>query len=359
MLGVLFEDVLKYNKVGFTALTEKVNTIPAPSINKLEKVQRLWKIKFDEEDAILKKSLEEQNGLIASLYKKLDETSADLEKAKKVYNEANEEKLNIESNAKADSIVLDVSAARSAKSSGANSKGFEQSSEKSLIESAKAVAVAKNKAQAALKEVDTLRDKNDTLKLQLNTISGIAKQLQIAHTKKVAGFQYQKELDMEEAYNDLKSVSAPNLQSLVSDDYTGTKARIFYDIVSLATRVERIVKNNAISAVQDALNEIRELGDDRFDLEKYYRLVDIHKRTMDRINNPSVSLSDNLGSLIGYINIKPVEIAVAKLMAEVLFDKVCNNGICNKKDTQYYVGIIPNEKDFTIPKIIIRHIHLH
>ena len=38
-----------------------------------------------------------------------------------------EEKLNIESNAKADSIVLDVSAARSAKSSGANSKGFEPS----------------------------------------------------------------------------------------------------------------------------------------------------------------------------------------------------------------------------------------
>ncbi len=352
MRGVLFEKVLEYNKIGFDALRKKLGSSSSPSINSLEKIQQSWDAIFSVTSANLDKALEKQNKLKEELYKELDAKSKELNEAKKKYNEVKEEKSNLENNVKADKLLLETSATRSAKSQHVNSQGMEQSSEKSIADSIKAIAIANSNLKVALAKVDGLRSEIDELKSKLKLCDTTSAALKAAYTKKVAEFQYQKEKKLTEAYEELKTVKAPKLSSLVSDNVPGTKAAIFSEIINIVSTVEQLVKERALKAVKGAYNDILDMNDERFDTEKYFKIVNIHKRAMSEVENFSVDLSDFVSLLKGYINVSAMEKVVANMLSEALFDVFCNNNICYKKDTEYYVAITPNEKDTTIPKKI-------
>lgn len=351
MLDVLFEEVLEYNKIGFEALKNKVSEISAPQINNLERLQNSWDARFRQTNEELEKTLETQGKLIESIYTQLDEKNVSLNEAKKRHNAAKEEKANIESNIKAEKIMLETSAARSAKSSHVDAKTFEQSAEKNIEESKKAVDVSIKNAEAALVDIDALRDQTDTLKERLNTYNNVIEKIKEDHIKKVAQLQYQKELALTTEYGNIQKITAPDLVSLLNDA-TDTKGIIFNNIINLANRVEEIVRNNALEAIKDGYEEIVALGDDRFDVTKYSIIEKIHTNVMNRIKNPPVDLDDVLGVLTGYVDLEPIEKLVADMMAQSLFNHICPDNNCYKSDTQYYVALTPNGKDFTIPKTI-------
>ena len=79
------------------------------------------------------------------------------------------------------------------------------------------------------------------------------------------------------------------------------------------------------------------MNDERFDTEKYFKIVNIHKRAMSEVENFSVDLSDFVSLLKGYINVSAMEKVVANMLSEALFDVFCNNNICYKKEIKIFL----------------------
>ncbi len=355
--GVLFEDIKAYNRVGLSALAAKVQKVPAPKIDRFEKIQEM----LDEDMAKMyenyknqKEALEEE---IAEIYAILDEKNIELNETKKAYNKTIEDKQIKVSSINAENDMLSLAAKKSEKASYVNTKGFEAQSEATIKLNEEEIAKLDSEANVSLSGIDDLRLEIDGLKEELSQVQSELNMLKSEFAEQISKKQYAMEKQLKSVYESIESVEAPSLSSLVSrgsfaNYESQIKSDLFSDIIEMADMAAIIVRNNAIAAIEKAKQDILKLGDEIYDLDGHKKIVNVHKIAMDKIKNPTVNLSSKIGLAFGYININSVNAAAAKLMARELFGKICESNKCYSPDERYYVAATPNEKDFTAPKTI-------
>ncbi|MBQ2810882.1 MAG: hypothetical protein IJF12_01800 [Alphaproteobacteria bacterium] len=353
MHGVLFESVLDYNNKGFDALEEQIKQVASAKVDKAQKVQE----KLDSEIQKIKSEYAQQTQnlqtQIKNIYEQLDELNVELNDAKLKYNEAKDDQIQADSQANAEGVILDLAEKRSEKSENVDTSNFEASANQAKQEAENAAVKAEQRRKETLAEVESLRMQIDDLKDRLEKTKNQLKQTKSAYIEAVALKEYENEIELNKAYEEIKNVKASKIGSLLN--LTGTiKDSIFRDIIFVSERAEEIVRENALSAIREAYAAIEALEDDRFNPEKYSKIVNIHKQMLDKIKNPSFGLSGHLNYLSGHIELAVIEQLAIEEMAKVLFNKICKSNVCYQSDEQYYIGATPNEKDFVAPKAITK-----
>ena len=353
MRGILLEDVVSYNTDGFNSLSEAIEEYASANIDGVKNTQDTLDIEMRKKQTEFLESKDALVGEINGIYKELDELNIELNDTKMVYNKAQEEKNDANSQINAENMIVDLAKDRADKSEHVNISNIKNSAEKQIANAEKTILSSEEKAKKALSETESLRYKIDDLKDKLERKKKELKNLKAQYAQDAAYMEYLAEVKLNNAYEELKDVEASTLNTLIS--YTGTiKDRIFKSLIDTAAKAEEIVRQNALNAVNEAYEKIQDMEDDIFDIEKHNEIVKIHKEMLDKIKNPTMDLEDYIDYLTGYVQLAAVERLAVEVMAGKLFDEICQSNACYNVDTQYYVGIVPNGKDFATPKTIVQ-----
>ena len=351
MRGVLFSEVLQYNNDGFDALDVEIEQVSSPKVDAAKKTQSILMVNKEKERTKLLNAVNAAEQEIKNIYARLDELNVKLNDTKIAYNNAQEEQNQANSQIKAESMVVDLAAKRAKKSANVTTDHIEATSEKVIEASEKTIAKAEKKKEEEQAKVGSLRDQIDDLKDQLNVKNIELTILKAKYAEKMAEIEYEDEVKLTRAYDELKDVRAIKLTSMLK--YVGTmKDNIFRDLIDVSSKAEDIVRNNALDAVNEAYAKIKDLKDGRFNPDKHAQIAKIHREMMKKIKNPSISLKGKLNYLSGYVSSTVVDELATKVMTSALFNEVCKESVCYNEDDEYYVSIEPNGKDFSIPKAI-------
>ncbi len=339
MRGVLFSKVLSYNNQHIKELDSQRGSYMV-ALDDAEKVQKEWddKIKnLHEQYVVQKTQLEEK---IKEIYAQQDQAGVEYNDAKIKYNELVREKQTLQSEAKADDVIIDVATSRS--------ESIKEKSEKnkaSIVEKIKPFDVQIAEAQVVIEEkaeiLDDLKDELTKTKQELEKTTD-------NYINTLSTMEYNKEIKVTEALNSFAEQTAPSLLWLIKENAT-TRGIIFKDLINITDVAATIVRKNAINAVKEGRDKILQLNDDLYDADKYDKIMNIHEDMMVKIQNPKIEISA-LGFIKGYINVSLAEKAATKILVDALISNICEENKCMEADDKYYVGIKPGSKDFTAPK---------
>lgn len=307
--------------------------------------------RFDGEIKSLKQNYEnektELQNDINELIERADALSLEYERLKTEYNKKAEEKINVKGEEKADDEVI------------ANSEN-NPSAKFLAVKSARNRRKLKNKIKEIESEMSVLKGQIDGMSSQIADMRDeiLTKQdeLKIIKNKFVENLakkEYQKEIEVTKALNELTQLSAPKLSSMVQNDGSVT-GRIFKSIVNIADSAAKSVRSNAINAINAGYDDILDMKEkgEIYDILKYYKLANIHEGIIKNITDPKVNLSSGL--LSKYVNMAAIETLATRVIADKLESLLCQENKCRTADKEYYVGISPNANDFSAPKEILQ-----
>ncbi|MCQ2734417.1 MAG: hypothetical protein MJ212_00510, partial [Alphaproteobacteria bacterium] len=110
----------------------------------------------------------------------------------------------------------------------------------------------------------------------------------------------------------------------------------------------------AVQQVEKAQEELETLKDNE---ELYYaayadKVMNIHKKLMKKITSVSVTDLNNTCPVFGTLSDLGLTKGLDELLGNVfsMLDDVCDQNVCLKQDSDYFVGIVAKKRDFTAPK---------
>ncbi len=282
---------------------------------------------------------------IDELTESIDALSIEYERLKTEYNKKAEEKINVKGEEKSDDEII--------KNSENN-----LSAKFLAVKSVKNRRKLKNKIKEIENEMSVLKGQIDDMSSQIANMKDdiLTKQdeLKVIKNEFVENFakkEYQKEIEVTKAINEITQLSAPKLSTMVQSDGSVT-GKIFKNIIDIADSAARIVRSNAVNAINEGYSDIRDMREKMYDILEYHKIVSIHKDIIKNITEPKVELSSGL--LNKYVNIAAIETLAAGLIADELKAVLCQEDKCITTDEEYYVGINPNANDFSAPKEILQ-----
>lgn len=297
------------------------------------------------EFAVQKEALEVK---IANAYQKLDDLNVALNDAKKLYNATMEEYTQAKSKIGGEDKMIEISNNRKKKSKHIKDRYAIQSEQNKVKLAAQAVELAK-KLEQLKKDIESKQKGMDIWEDAIDEAKSDIIKLKNDYAEMISKLEYNKETQLTSAYNVIRNKENINLGRYVSPS-TAMKGLIFTNVVSIADSAVAQAKSNAIKAIQDGYIQIKELRGEAYDPDNHGQIVSIHKNIMEKIKNPPISLS--AGLLEGYIPLESIKKAVVEALAKAIYNEICQGGACLVADTQYFVGLAPQQKDFAAPKNI-------
>ena len=350
MHNVLFNDVVSYNALGLEGLKKAIEENPAPKIDDVKHAQAQYDATINAAKAKFVADVNKQEQNIADLYEQLDELSLELEEARVTYNEFVEAQREADSQIEAEKMSLEVAANRSEQSTNAKTDTVKAKAEANMVTFAKTKTEMELKAQEQKAIIAHLEEEIDNKMDQLEDAKEALVKIKKEYAGQMSKLEYGKEIVLSQAYSQIKSIEISTLSKHLNAA-TGTKSAIFKDVVKVADAVTEIVRDNALVAIREGYEEIKDL--DIFNPENHQNIINIHKQIMDDIKNPAIVGSINLGRLSGYIQFNAIKSMAIQALANELYNNICGPDVdCNAPDEQYYIAAEPGAKDFTAPKAI-------
>lgn len=306
--------------------------------------------------------LREKNSLNnrkTSVYSDLDSANLELNDTKTEYNTALSNKQDAEANIEYQQQVISLSQERKAKSPDSVS-GFESTANSEIKSSDETIAASEEEAESALSQIDSQRDKIDELNSSLSNLNDDISRLESSYAANASLQEYNNDRTMKLAL--MQREMASDGLSLVNSDFwdkgldfqSGNKVikqQYLKAVVDVAESALSSAKEQAISSIKAGKQKIDSLGSAKYTSSGYQNILNIHKETIDSIKNNTVKASVS-GILMYMLDAGAISKTAQDLFYQAFIAKVCEEGSCYEADTQYFVGLDPQERDFKAPKSI-------
>ena len=296
----------------------------------------------------------------------IKEASEELSNFNERINQLKKEKLTAQSSQEDMQVQLEIAndVAEYARENG------DESEEKSVSQLVAKKSIEENQAKQTSIEQEITRyqglakaqeEKVEQLKKQLEQIEKQIEAVEEAYTKQVQ--------ELEETYTNafaaarkkiqdnkaakaaktLLSLYQKNVERVVADDLIGTAS--VKGIISLAEGLVDDTKSYAVQAVETARADIYKLGDELYQPGSSAMVVKRHSELMKELRSlPVEQLVASSSSLSKFGTNTVITSALTSLFQNIVTQKACADGRCEKADDEYFIGLTPKGKDFSAPK---------
>lgn len=334
------------------AASEKIETA-------LEKVQQQNEKALAEMRNTFNAKIVSLDNTKAGIYQNLDDANIELNESKQDFNTAMEEKQFAEVNTEAQNRSVALAQSRYAKSADVESN-FQRDAEAEIVSAAQTIKEAEQTAESVLGQIDSQREAIDELNLKIEVADESAQRAKSDYAANASALEVQTANQLTEAINQMEQnrssiplASSSFLGNAIkaADDKEGLKKAIFLDVVKFADSLMQNARDQAAERVETAYQQIQSLGSRRYQPAAHSQIVDIHRQMIEDIKNP---LKNADVSTLAYILLNQSNIAalVNETFSTIIQSSICTEVKCEQSDSQYFVGLMPKEKDFTAPKEI-------
>ena len=223
-------------------------------------------------------------------------------------------------------------------------------------EAATGPEIEKNQALAKTQE-----EKINKLKEQLSQVEEQIKQVNEDYVREVQKIEEQfaaafeaarqkvRESKAVKAAKTLLSIYRENVEETIIGDLIGTAS--VKGIIGQAEGLINDTKSYAVEAVEKAREDIYKLGDDLYLPKSSSMVVKRHSELMKELQNiPPEKLMESISSLQKFGGASGITQALSTLFQKVITQKACADGRCDVADEEYFIGLLPKDKDFAAPK---------
>lgn len=317
--------------------------------------------KNNQEKEILKENFENKLKALESskkaVYSRLDDENIALNGQKQTYNTALSDKRTAEANISGQDTFT-------ARSQERNESKKYATDDYLNISSARKAEAEETKEQKQVEmdttfnSVEVKRENIDSLKLRIEDVNDQIERTKSEYAAELSAIEIKNEALLEKALAIMKK-PAPTLKgngalnkALASgSDQSEVKKVIFSGLVESADNLIANAKKQAIARVDEALEQLKNLGNDLYKAESAPKVLQIHTDMIEDITNPD--LTADLGALETLINPDLIQDAASAAFREALKAATCDKVACDTPDTQYFVGLPAKAQDFTAPKELI------
>ena len=327
----------------------------------------------EQKKAAMDNALKARDNALKPLEEQRDSIKADIDKQVEILNSFNERinqlkqgKMSAQSETEDMQVLLDQAddVAAYGRANGEEDTGDSpaQSFAKESIKESQADEAAAGpeieKYQALAK---TQEEKINKLKAQLSEVEEQIQKVKEDYVRKVQELEEQfaaaleaakekvKESKAIKAAKTLLSIYRESVERPVVGDLIGTAS--VKGIISKAEGLIGDTKNYAVEAVEKAREDIYKLGNDLYLPKSSSMVVKRHSELMKELQNiPPEKLMSAISSLNELGSTSGVTQALTTLFQKVVTQKACADGRCDVADEEYFIGLLPKDKDFAAPK---------
>ena len=278
----------------------------------------------------------------ADLYDQIDDKMVKLNEKKKQYNDLMNVKKDAESDMEGQDVVINKYDERKAKDS-TYVAGFKDAAIEKKEESKKTAKKAEQEGSSVLAGVDKLQDDIDKLRKRVEKIDKDIENATKNYIKNAVDQEHKQHEEIKNALESRISLMPPMNPGLLTGS-TSTIGSIYNMSVALVNKF----KANAALAIANAYFDLLGLGDDLYDPDKYSKISTIHKKMLSSMAGSGYSHARNVISGLLVDNSTVVSQAGSLLVGIVLG----GTSEYEKEDSQYFIAMNPQQKDFYAPKRI-------
>ncbi len=205
----------------------------------------------------------------------------------------------------------------------------------------------------------TQEEKINDLKGQLEEVEEQIKNIEEKYVREVqkleesytiafeAARQKDRENKITKSARTLLKLYQENVENTGLDDLIGTSS--VKGIISQAEGLVGDTKNYAAQAIENARADIFKLGDNLYLPSASEMVVKRHAELMRDLQNIS---AEELTGVISSLNELGTGVTqtLTTLFQKLIIQKACAENRCQTADTEYFLGLIPKDKDFAAPK---------
>lgn len=327
----------------------------------------------EQKKAAMDNALKARDNALKPLEEQRESIKADIDKQVEILNSFNERinqlkqgKLTAQSETEDNQVLLeqanDVAAYGRANGEEDTGDSLAQAFAKESIKESQADEAAAGpeieKYQALAK---TQEEKINKLKEQLSQVEEQIQKVKEDYVRKVQELEEQYAIAMEAAKQKVKeskaikaaktllSIYSENVEKPVLGDLIGTGP--VKGIIGKAEGLISDTKSYAVEAVEKARQDLYKLGDDLYLPKSSSMVVKRHSELMNELQNiPPEKLMEAISSLKELGGASGITQALTTLFQKVVTQKACADGRCDVADEEYFLGLLPKDKDFAAPK---------